>query len=149
MIEIKYLTKHVVPQLCQIMRDAHPWPWPEQIFAAFFQPDYRLTGAYLDQRLVGFCITRQKFNESHLLNICVTPCYQRQGIARALMHDYLSGISNNGQIYRFFLAVRESNFPAQNLYHECGFSVYKRQKNYYQYDNYQEHALFMSLELSD
>ena len=83
---------------------------------------------------------QQITDESHLLMICVDPKSQRKGIARQMMRDYLAHDTRQG-CKHFFLEVRESNFPAQNLYKEFDFHVYSQRKNYYQHQEYKEDAL--------
>lgn len=145
MMMLKTLSVDSISDALTIMQRVHPWPWTRAIFEMFLKKDFRLLGAYQPD-LSGFYVAQQIVDESHLLMICVDPKSQRRGIARQLMQNYLTHYTQQG-CKHFFLEVRQSNFPAQNLYQDFGFQVYSRRKEYYQHQDYKEDAILMRYDL--
>lgn len=80
------------------------------------------------------------FDEGHITNIAVLPSFRRKGIGRAVVGALLEASEKIG-LTAFTLEVRESNLPAQALYHEFGFEAAGIRKGYYS-DN-RENAIIM------
>jgi [ribosomal protein S18]-alanine N-acetyltransferase len=98
------------------------------------------TVAELDGRIAGFLVVRAVAeDEREVLNVAVDPLAQRQGVAAQL----LSEASRRGAA-RWFLEVRESNFPARNLYKKLGFLDVGRRPSYY--TSPEEDCIVMSLQ---
>lgn len=85
-------------------------------------------------RLVGFILARVVVDEAEILLIGVEPDCRRQGIAAALLDDFLRQSQQKG-IARVFLEVRESNDAARALYKRAGFSPVGKRRNYYRNKN--------------
>ncbi len=85
-------------------------------------------------------------DESHISTIAVHPKHRMKGIAQALI-AHIIGHAVQFECILVTLEVRESNYPAQNLYTKFGFEVVGRRKNYYS-DN-GEDALIMTLNLDE
>lgn len=81
--------------------------------------------------LVGFVfITLADDGAGHITTIGVAPEHRRRGIAHQLMERAEEALRNR-KIETMFLEVRISNFGAQNLYRELGFSVVQKLAKYY------------------
>lgn len=94
--------------------------------AQYLQYDLRV--ALRQDRVAGFLVGRQVAEgERELLNLAVTPEWRRQGIARALLGDWLK--EAGGETY---LEVRESNRAARSFYEVLGFQYVGRRNGYYE-----------------
>ena len=82
-------------------------------------------------RVAGFLLSRQTApGEREILDLAVDPAYRRRGIARRLLDAELARGRNT-----WYLEVRESNIPAQNLYQEMGFQPVGTRNAYYHNPN--------------
>ncbi|WP_299968339.1 GNAT family N-acetyltransferase [uncultured Roseobacter sp.] len=75
----------------------------------------------------GFALVRTIADEAELLTLAVQPDHHRQGIASALMHDWLSGT----EATQVFLEVAADNVPARRLYERHGLTEHARRSGYY------------------
>ena len=80
--------------------------------------------------IVGYVVGRSVLDEAEILNLGVDPPARRQGVARALVRDLLSGFAA-ARIRSVFLEVRESNLAALALYQSFGFRPVGRRPRYY------------------
>jgi ribosomal-protein-alanine N-acetyltransferase len=88
---------------------------------------YDLLVAVCGAQVSGFLAFRTLVaSEREILNLAVAPGSRRQGIARELWKNLLTGFS--GSIY---LEVREANHAARNLYKSLGFEELSRRTGYY------------------
>lgn len=95
-------------------------------------------GAYLlyqkDQKIVGYLYYSKIYDRIEINEIEVLKIYRRQNIASSMLEYLLINISKD-----ITLEVRESNYPAINLYKKFGFTKLAIRKNYYK----NEDALLM------
>ncbi len=68
--------------------------------------------------------------EAHILNICVHPDYQGQGLGRKLLEHLLELVLDHN-VDMMFLEVRPTNFAAIKLYLDVGFDEIGMRRNYY------------------
>ena len=81
--------------------------------------------------------------EAHLLNLCVRPESQRQGIGKKLLvHLFTLARHHDAEI--MFLEVRESNATARRLYDKAGFNELGTRKDYYPAGAGRENALILA-----
>ena len=80
--------------------------------------------------------------EAELLNFCLAPAYQGQGLAREFLVQVLADMTDQGS-ESVFLEVRESNEAAIRLYLGCGFCEIGRRKAYYPHEQGREDALLL------
>ncbi len=112
-----------------------------QCLAALALPGYRLRGAWRGDRpgkaaglatgggLLGFAIERTVVDESELLLLATDPATRRQGVARALLDDWLT-MAIERRVTRLFLEMRKDN-DARALYEIYGFRQIALRKGYY------------------
>jgi ribosomal-protein-alanine N-acetyltransferase len=81
-------------------------------------------------------------DEAHIATLAVHPDYRQQGVGRKLVSTALGGLIRKGAV-KAMLEVRAQNITAQSLYHNFGFEVVGRRKQYYQDNN--EDGLLMTL----
>ncbi|MGE5486886.1 MAG: GNAT family N-acetyltransferase [bacterium] len=105
---------------------------------AYLSYDCRV--AEVDGRVVGFIVSRRVGEqEGEVLSLIVDPAVRRRGVGARLLEDALSSPCAS-----WFLEVRESNWPARNLYRKYGFQEVSTRPKYYQ-DN-GETAVVMRLQ---
>ena len=85
-------------------------------------------------------------DEAHLLNLTISPEWQRKGHGRMLLL-HLTSIANTEFARSFFLEVRRSNSRAQALYESLGFKTIGVRRNYYPAQAGREDAVVMELKL--
>lgn len=109
---------------------AYEFPWSRGIFNDCLKSGYDcrvLSGA---GNLLGYTIMSVAAGEAHLLNVCIDPLNQRQGLGRALVLDSVARARIlGGNIV--FLEVRPSNHVALKLYDTLGFTHIGVRKDYY------------------
>lgn len=88
-----------------------------------------LTLATDDSGPIGFALVRRVADEAELLLLAVDPVYQRRGIGRLLLEEFVASCRAAGAA-RLHLEVREGN-PAVRMYRAAGFEPAGRRRNYY------------------
>jgi [ribosomal protein S18]-alanine N-acetyltransferase len=121
-----------MPAIAEVMRDStEAAAWPPESYAKLAES---LGGLLLvceaSSQPVGFLAGRQAADEAEILNIAVHRDFRRKGVASALLLAALDQF-HRCAITRVFLEVRESNFPARELYERHGFAPSGRRKAYY------------------
>lgn len=118
---------------------ARPWPrslWQEELASPF---SHYLV-AESEGRVAGYIGIKRAADELHVMNIAIRPESRRNGLARRLMLESLSGYPEARKVH---LEVRPSNVPARALYESLGFSTTGSRPRYYG----DEDALLMTLHL--
>lgn len=103
--------------------------------------------AFQGDEMLGFYIGEQAGPDYTLMDICVAPNYQGQGIAKQLLNAFIEH-GEQRQAENLFLEVRESNTPAIGLYENAGFSHMSVRKNYYPTATGNEDAILMGMSFS-
>lgn len=130
-----------------IEESAYSHPWTRGNFRDALGSGYWAQGLWLGEELLGYALAMPGVQETHLLNITVTPARQGQGWARALLDALLQWSREQGADW-LWLEVRQSNAHAQQIYEHWGFRRVGLRKDYYPADRQQrEHAVVMSLNL--
>lgn len=134
-----------VPLLAAAERQCFSDPWPESAFRADLDNPYCFyILAFMGDALAGYIGGVALYENCDLNNLAVLPQMRRQGIAYALMTEFLSEARRRGA-GQVMLEVREHNLPAIALYRRFGFVPCGKRKNYYQ--NPAEDAVIMVVEL--
>ena len=146
--EIRVLTLDDLDRIFKIEHSAYPFPWSRGIFVDCIRVGYECWGMQVRDLLIAYTIQTHAVGESHLLNLCVDPQWQRAGygsillehaICQAALHDCTS----------MFLEVRPTNPVAIKLYERRGFIIVGERRNYYRADKGRETAIVMRLDLSE
>jgi ribosomal protein S18 acetylase RimI-like enzyme len=90
-------------------------------------PHVRFLVARDGERVVGCAIGDRQGGQARVINICVDPTAQRQGIGSQLLRE-LEAVLSEGNIV---LMVEEGNAPAQALYRKEGYKAVGTSKDYY------------------
>ena len=125
---------------------AYPFPWTVGIFRDCLNAGYQAWLAVRDERIVGYGVLSIAAREAHVLNVCVDPQVQGQGIGRQVLRMLLRCARHHGA-ERIFLEVRPSNPHAIALYLDEGFNEIGRRPRYYPAASGREDALVMAMEL--
>ncbi len=130
-----------------IEQNAYDFPWTIGIMS-----DCLKTRAYecyvyeVAGEIKAYIIFHCVLDEVHLLNICVSPEYQKCGFGQAII-TWLIDFSANNSSKTIYLEVRSSNNSAINLYNKLGFNEIGIRPNYYPAKKGKEDALLFAYEL--
>jgi ribosomal-protein-alanine N-acetyltransferase len=133
-------------RVLSIENAVHIHPWTRGNFADSLEAGYHCWIAERDLQLVGYGIVMVAAAEAHLLNLSVSPHWQRRGVGRELTHFFLKLARDYGA-GRIYLEVRPSNTPARALYAGIGFEEIGVRRDYYPATDGREDAVVMDLKL--
>jgi [ribosomal protein S18]-alanine N-acetyltransferase len=124
-----------IPEIMPIMETAFDPTYGEswtsaQCLSLLAMPGSRLLIAYLDNKAVGFALSRWVLEEEELLMIGVVEAMQNKKIGTRLLNDVIQRAQNNNRL-KLYLEVRDNN-PAKDFYLSFGFEKIGYRKNYYQ-----------------
>ncbi|MFH1542310.1 MAG: ribosomal protein S18-alanine N-acetyltransferase [bacterium] len=132
MIKIMPMVTTDIPACAAIENVSFTAPKPESVFR---EDEHKYIVAKEGELVVGYIGIEKVLDEIHIINMAVRPENREHGIGKQLIDN----IINNRDT--FYLEVRVSNIPAQNLYKKYGFKIVGKRSRYYQ-DN-QEDAYIM------
>ncbi|MBS3798176.1 ribosomal protein S18-alanine N-acetyltransferase [Pseudoalteromonas sp. BDTF-M6] len=119
-----------VADMMAIERACHSHPWSEKLMRSCLSGRYFCTGLSSDNKLLGFYVAEQAGPDITLMDICVAPSEQGQGLGKVLMQSLIKdSTARNAEL--MFLEVRESNTAAIALYEAYGFITNGVRKKYY------------------
>ena len=84
--------------------------------------------AEMDQKMIGYFFAHLLDNEIHILNIAIDVTYQHKGYGKQFFKEIIENYLQYGDVY---LEVKQSNFPAINLYLNFGFEEIDIREAYY------------------
>ncbi len=128
-----------------IERASYTFPWEEDIFRDCFKANYNCFVCEEQDVVLGYCILSMAVGEAHVLNICVSPNEQGQGIGRKMLEHLIE--TARGRAETMFLEVRPSNTVAIALYEDMGFNEIGVRKGYYQSEHGREDAIMLALQI--
>ncbi len=137
-----------LPAITAIERDTYEYPWSNGIFRDCLLAGYTSVVLERDGEVIGYGIMSVAAGEAHLLNICVSKEWRRQGIGRGLL-QYLLERAQRFATDRIFLEVRPSNKPALDLYDTLGFKVVGVRERYYKASRGNEDAVVLVYHFGD
>jgi [ribosomal protein S18]-alanine N-acetyltransferase len=137
---------------------SHPWSrgnfsdslasgYCAQVLERVADAPARGAGLGAPQPLLGYFVAMAGADEWHLLNICIGPDWQGQGLGTAL----LAAVAAQGRalgLARWLLEVRASNTRARALYARHGFTEDGLRRAYYPGVARREDAVLMSRSLA-
>ena len=145
---IRQLSESDLDHVFEIEISAYPFPWTRGIFSDCLRAGYDCWGLQLENLLIGYCLQAHGVGESHLLNLCVAPSWQRQGYGD-IMLDHAFRRAHLHDCYCMFLEVRPSNPAGIKLYRKNGFVVVGERPDYYRSDQGKENAIVMRRDLDN
>lgn len=124
---------------------AYPYPWTRQNFADSLDAGHQgVCLRAVDGTLLGYFLLMPVVDESHLLNVCVVPEMQGNGLGVQLL-DEVVRVSRAQGMSGVLLEVRPSNVRALRVYERFGFVQIGRRKGYYPASGRREDAIVMRL----
>jgi ribosomal-protein-alanine N-acetyltransferase len=129
-----------------VEREAYQFPWSKGIFRDCLRVGYCCWVCTRDGRVIGYGVMSVAVGESHILNVCVHPDAQGQGVGRGLM-DRLLSLARGHNVDTAYLEVRPSNRRALALYRSLGFSQVGVRRAYYPAGSGREDALILAIAL--
>lgn len=132
-----------VDAIMGIEEKVYRFPWTKRIFIDCIRVGYSCQCCEADGELVAYAIMSMGANEAHVLNICVNPDWQHQGIGYDLLQRLLD-IAKDNAVDTVFLEVRPSNTIALALYEKIGFNVIGTRKDYYPSQSGREDAVILA-----
>lgn len=130
-----------------IEQEAYPFPWTGQIFQDCLRVGYSCWVAEQYGHVQGYGVMSVSAGECHILNLCVRPEFQRQGVGwRMLAH--LLRLARKHRVETALLEVRPSNRAAVALYQCAGFSEVGIRPEYYPAAKGREDALILAKDLT-
>ena len=120
------------------------FPWTYSIFSDCIKVGYSCWVLEDEGEIVGYGLLSVAANEAHILNLCIKPEKQRQGLGRRMM-EHLIEQAKKLMTHSVYLEVRVSNHGAFDLYQKLGFSVIGHRKDYYPHMDGCEDALVLEL----
>ena len=121
-------------------------PWTEGIFRDCLRVGYCSWVYMLDQCVIGYGVMTVAVGEAHILNLCIHPEHQGQGLARRLLQRLLTLAREHG-VDTAFLEVRSSNRIALGLYESIGFNEIGMRRGYYPAIKGREDAVLLALNI--
>jgi len=135
-----------LPRVMEIEVAAYPFPWTLAIFQDCLRVGYSGNVLMQNRQLVGYSMLSYAADEAHLLNLCVDPLWQGQGLGQLLLEHAIQWAQQMG-VDCMLLEVRPSNKTGISLYRKHGFRVIGERPDYYRAANGRENALIMKCDL--
>ena len=130
-------------EIMEIERRSYPHPWTRLIFSDCLHAGYSCWVCERQGIIQGYGILSIGAGEAHLLNLCVRPESQRQGIGEKFL-AHLTALARRYDAEIIFLEVRISNAAARRLYDKTGFNELGSRKDYYPSADGREDALILA-----
>ncbi len=141
------MTLDDVEHVVTIERLAYSFPWSEGNFADSIAAGYPGYTAWQQGRLLGYCLAMRLPEEWHILNLCVHPRWQAQGVGRGLLTWAEASARAEGAA-SVLLEVRTSNLRARRMYERAGYFRIGVRRDYYPSHVGREDAIVMRLPLA-
>lgn len=120
-------------------------PWRRSSYEDCLNGRHHCWLAEQGDELVGFAVASWGGGDAELLNLAVTPKWQRRGVGQCLLTRVCETLSAYASMV--FLEVRVSNCGAIEFYQRQQFFEVGNRPNYYPTVNGREDALIMALQL--
>jgi ribosomal-protein-alanine N-acetyltransferase len=124
------LTLARLDALLEVEQRAHSHPWTRGNFTDAMASGYQIQLLMGDEQILGYFVGMLGVDEVHLLNLTVTPAFQRQGWSHVLL-DALALWARSQGAQWLWLEVRASNQRARHVYEANGFRRVGERKRYY------------------
>ncbi len=146
---IRTMREADVPAALLLDQASYEFPWTAGNFIDSIRAGYHCWVYEAGHQAVGHAVLMSVFDEAHLLNLAISPNWQRQGLGAALLQTVLQE-ARSAQINMLYLEVRPSNSTAVRLYNRNGFEGFATRKDYYPAkNNGREDALVMRCALGE
>jgi len=135
-----------LPEIMEIERRAYPYPWTIGILRDCLRVGYSCWLYEHNGVIQAYGVMSVAAGEAHVLNLCVRPEAQGNGLGRRMLTQMIALARRHGAD-TLLLEVRPSNLAALHLYQKMGFNEVGSRKNYYPAEHGREDALIFALSL--
>ena len=143
---IREMTSDDLGSVIDVEVAAYEHPWTLGIFRDCLRVGYSCW-VYEDcGTVVAHGVVMLSGVESHVLNLCVHPDYQRRGIGRVML-NHLTQTSRESGADTILLEVRQSNIIAMQLYMSADFHELGVRSGYYPDHDGREDAIILAKSL--
>ncbi len=139
---LRSMTGMDLPQVMGIEARAYPFPWPEAYFRLCLREGHVCRVLARGRTIEAYGVMALESGKAHILNLCVRPESQRQGLG-SWMLNHLLNVARRRRAHVALLEVRPSNYAARTLYQRLGFSRSGIRKDYYPAEEGREDAFIM------
>ncbi len=136
-----------IEAVLKIEEQVYEVPWTEGIFKDCINVGYNCFVYAPQDEVLAYGLVSIAADEAHILNLCVAPNMQGQGLGKKMLHKLLREAEVRN-VCSVFLEVRLSNTVAIKLYEQEGFNRLGIRKNYYPCLEGREDALVLGKELN-
>lgn len=143
LLDLRPMTDNDLPTIMEIEERAYPYPWSLANFKDCLKHNYDCWVYERNGRIIAYTVLMLVVDELSILNICVEPTQQKQGIGAALLTT-IEALGQKRGMTNCFLEVRPSNHAALKLYHQQGFHEIGLRKRYYPATTGREDAIVMA-----
>lgn len=144
-LSLRLLTQEDIVSVMTLEQSAHSHPWRQSSFEDCLSGRQKCWLAENKNQLVGYVVVTHGGGDAELLNIAVSPKFQRKGVGSCLLQHAIETVRGHADM--LFLEVRVSNRKAIELYSKESFFEVGHRKNYYPTLNGSEDALLMAAQL--
>ncbi len=146
-IIIRTANENDLEYFAEVSRECFSEPWGVNSFKSAFESEgaVLLAAETSDGTVCGFLTASTVLDEVNIEDVAVREGYRQRGAAKGLLAELLRRTEKN--FARINLEVRESNFPAINLYKKFGFEPVGLRKDFYR--DPRENAVLMTKYLSN
>ncbi len=128
---IRQMEQKDLEQVAELEKICFSESWSYSLLEAGLHSSYDVYYVWENQeRVLGYCNLRILAGEGEIQRIAVLPECRRLGLGRKMM-DAMVNYARREEVAAISLEVRESNFPARNLYEAYGFRAEAVRKGYY------------------
>ena len=132
-----------IDDVMSVETNNYDFPWSKQIFLDCLKVNYLCRVMETEaEEFIGYAVMTAAAQESHILNISISPHFQGQGYGRDFMHFLLEEAARHDS-KDVVLEVRPSNNVALKLYYSLGFMQVGIRQNYYKSHDGREDAIVM------
>ena len=130
-ISFRNFTLDDIERVVAIERLAYDTPWTQSKFSNSLNNTNTLASLLVaDTQVLGYFVAIHAPDSADLLNICIHPDYQQQGLGVRLFENLMQKLQKLG-IDTVFIEVRTSNDSALSFYQKLGFKLIGKRKKYY------------------
>lgn len=144
MIVVRRMQQEDVEGVMLIENIVCEFPWTPSIFSDCIKVGYGCWVLSEKNKVLGYGLLSVSAGEGHILNLCISPERQRQGLGKRMMLHLIKECQRQ-RCDSVYLEVRVSNARAFELYKQLGFVQISERKDYYPATNGREDALVLSL----
>ena len=131
-----------------IEKKVYNYPWTIGVFKDCFRAGYICSVCEDLENVIGYSILSVAAGEAHIMNVCVDPDEQKQGVGRKMIEEMIK-VARQNKSESIYLEVRPSNEAAISLYKQLGFDEIGLRKDYYPAPEGREDALMLSIKLHE